>query len=427
MDIRKEVNPHFESFLFDWESKIYFLVGGYGSSKSYHVALKVILKLLSERRTALVVREVYDTIRDSCFSLFREIVEDMGLGAMIVFNASPMQMRFPNGSKIVFKGMDKPAKLKSINNISLIWVEECSELKYAGFKELLGRLRHPTLPLHIILTTNPVARSNWTYQHFFESRGLGDKEFYARRVMREGNTYYHHSVADDNLFLPVDYIEQLDEMQAYDADLYRIARLGQFGVNGRLVLPQFEVMPHDEVMAAVEEIPRKYLRVGMDFGFEASYNAVVRMAIDHENKWLYLYWEYYRNHMTDDETADALEEFVRTRERIKADSAEPKAIRYYQKRGFNMVATHKSNGGGRHSRLDNTRQMKRFRRIICSDACVHCIDELKELTYAVDRDDEIIPDEFNRDAHTFSAMWYGLDDYDVVDLKHRFTKGDFGL
>ena len=56
MDIRKEVNPHFESFLFDWESKIYFLVGGYGSSKSYHFALKVILKLLSERRTALVVR-----------------------------------------------------------------------------------------------------------------------------------------------------------------------------------------------------------------------------------------------------------------------------------------------------------------------------------------------------------------------------------
>ena len=373
------------------------------------------------------MREVYDTIRDSCFSLFREIVEDMGLGAMIVFNASPMQMRFPNGSKIVFKGVDKPAKLKSINNISLIWVEECSELKYAGFKELLGRLRHPTLPLHIILTTNPVARSNWTYQHFFESRGLDDKEFYARRVMRDGNIYYHHSVADDNLFLPQDYIAQLDEMQGYDADLYRVARLGQFGVNGKLVLPQFEVMSHDEVMAAVEEIPRKYRRVGMDFGFETSYNAVVRMAIDHENKWLYLYWEYYRNHMTDDETADALEEFVRTRECIKADSAEPKAIRYYQKRGFNMVATKKSNGGSRHSRLDNTRKLKRFRRIICSDACVHCIEELQDLTYATDRDGEIVPDEFNRDAHTFSSLWYGLDDYDVVDVKHKFTKEAFGL
>ena len=427
MEVTKEINPHFEAFLFDWGSKIYFLVGGYGSSKSYHVALKIVLKLLAERRTALVVREVYDTIRDSCFSLFREIVEDMGLGAFIQFNASPMQMRFSNGSKIVFKGMDKPAKLKSINNISLIWVEECSELKYVGFKELLGRLRHPRLPLHILLTTNPVARSNWTYQHFFQSRGLDDQAFYQQRVMREGNTYYHHSVADDNLFLPPEYIAQLDEMQRYDADLYRVARLGQFGVNGKLVLPQFEIMGHDEVMAAVEEIPRKYLRVGMDFGFETSYNAVVRMAIDHERKWLYLYWEYYRNHMTDDETADALEDFVRTRECIKADSAEPKAIRYYQKRGFNMVATRKSNGGSRHSRLDNTHKLKRFRRIICSDACVHCIEELQDLTYATDRDGEIIPDAFNRDAHTFSSLWYGLDDYDVVDVKHSFTKEAFGL
>ena len=427
MQILKEVNPHFEDFVFDWNSKIYFLVGGYGSSKSYHVALKIILKLLQEKRTCLVVREVYDTIRDSCFSLFKEICEDMDLLEYVVFLGSPMQMKFRNGSKIVFKGMDKPAKLKSINNISLIWIEECSEIKYAGFKELLGRLRHPTLPLHMILSTNPVARSNWTFEHFFKNRGIDDKELYEKRVLRVGNVYYHHSAADDNLFLPDSYIAQLDEMEDYDPDLYRIARLGQFGVNGLLVLPQFEVMPHEQVMHEVDKIPRKYLRVGMDFGFEESYNAVVRMAIDHENKWLYLYWEYYKNHMTDDETADELEEFVETRERIKADSAEPKAIRYYQKRGFNMVATHKSNGGSRHSRLDNTRKIKRFHRVICSDRCPHCISELKELTYATDRNGEIIPDEFNIDPHTFSAIWYGLDDYDVVDLKTRFRKEDFGL
>lgn len=427
MEVLKEVNPHFEDFLFDWDYKFYFLVGGYGSSKSYHIALKIILKLLQEKRTCLVVRDVYDTIRDSCFSLFTEICTDMNLERQVRFTNSPMQMRFPNGSKILFRGLDKPGKLKSINNISLVWIEECSEIKYAGFKELLGRLRHPTLRLHMLLSTNPVSRSNWTYKHFFKAQGLDDHELYKKRVIKKGNIYYHHSVADDNLFLPTEYIDQLDDLENYDADLYRVARLGQFGVNGLLVLPQFEVQPHEQVMQAVERIPRKYKRVGMDFGFESSYNAVLRMAIDHENKWLYIYWEYYRNHMTDDETADALAEFVETRERIKADSAEPKAIRYYQKRGFNMVATHKSNGGTRHSRLDNTRKMKRVRRIICSDHCRHCIDELKELTYAVDRDNEIIPDEFNIDPHTFSAMWYGLDDYDVADLKYKVRKEDFGL
>mgnify|MGYP001175469705 CR=1 FL=1 len=52
--IEKEVNPAFEDFIFDWNQKFYFLVGGYGSSKSYYVALKLILKLLEEKRTALV-------------------------------------------------------------------------------------------------------------------------------------------------------------------------------------------------------------------------------------------------------------------------------------------------------------------------------------------------------------------------------------
>lgn len=427
MNIVKEVNPHFEDFLFDWNYKFYFLVGGYGSSKSYHIALKIVLKLLQERRVCLVIRDVYDTIRDSCFSLFKELCDDMELNSVIRFTESPMQARFANGSKILFRGLDKPSKLKSINGVSLMWIEECSEIKYAGFKELLGRLRHPTLKLHMLLSTNPVSRSNWTYKYFFKSRHVDDKDLYEKRVLTVGNVYYHHSVADDNLFLPKDYIAQLDEMKKYDEDLYRIARLGQFGVNGLLVLPQFEVMPHEQVMAAIGHIPKRFFRVGMDFGFESSYNAVVRMAIDDEKKWLYIYWEYYRNHMTDDETADALHEFVETRECIKADCAEPKAIRYYQKRGFNMVATHKTNGGTRHSRLDNTRKMKRFHRIICSDQCRHCIEELQELTYATNRDNEIIPDEFNRDPHTFSAMWYGLDDYDVANLKFTLRKEDLGL
>ena len=71
-------NNHFIDFINDWNYKFYFLVGGYGSSKSYHVATKLLLKLASEKRLALVVREVYDTIRDSCFSLFEEKTSKKG-------------------------------------------------------------------------------------------------------------------------------------------------------------------------------------------------------------------------------------------------------------------------------------------------------------------------------------------------------------
>ena len=103
--------------------------------------------------------------------------------------------------------MDKPEKLKSINNVSIIWIEECSEVKYEGFKELIGRLRHPSLSLHMLLSTNPVSKGNWTYKHFFKDEAnnyfvLHDEELYEQKTIVIGNWYYHHSTADDNLFLP---------------------------------------------------------------------------------------------------------------------------------------------------------------------------------------------------------------------------------
>ena len=64
-----------------------------------------------------------------------------------------------------------------------------------------------------------------------------------------------------------------------------------------------------------------------------------------------------------------------------------------------------------------TKKVKRFKKIVCSDACPNTIDELQDLTFAVDKDDEIIEDEFNIDPHTLSAIWYALDDYEVSDLK----------
>lgn len=410
------LNDHFAEFVEDWDHKIYLLVGGYGSSKSYHVAVKLIRKLLQEKRKALVVREVYDTIRDSCYDLLEEVAEAMGVDGYLTFTISPMQVRFKNGSKIIFKGMDKPAKLKSMNGVSIVWIEECSEVKYAGFKEILGRLRHPALSNHIILSTNPVSKSNWCYRYFFQDKKaklfiLDDEKLYKERCVAVGKTYYHHSTVDDNYFVPQDYIEQLDELKVHDPDLYRVARKGRFGVNGRLVFPQFVVEADEQVRAEMKNVRHPLEKNGMDFGFVTSYNAVVRMLIDHDNKILYLYDEYYSKDKTDPEIAEDIKKWKDIL--IKADCAEPKAIRYYKQKGFRIRACRKFKG----SRKIYTKKVKRFRKIVCSDKCENIIDELQDLTFAVDKNGEIIEDEFNIDPHTLSAIWYGLDDYEVSDLK----------
>lgn len=412
MKVDKQVNPRFYDFLWDWDYKRYLLVGGYGSSKSYHIALKIVLKLLKEKRTCLVVRQVYETIRESCFSLFQEILDDLELldtGARklrsekVRATINPMSIIFPNGSKIIFKGVDKQAKLKSIHNISIVWLEEASEINYAGYKELVGRLRHPTLSLHMILSTNPVDTQNWVYTHFFVDEEndritLDPKIMYEHGTVVKGGVYYHHSRPEHNLFLPYSYVEELDDMKNYDPDLWRVARLGEFGANGLKVLPQIEKMEHDLVMAKVRSIPEEFRFNGLDWGFEESYNALVRVAVDTQETSLYIYHEYYTNHLTDPQIAEDIK--YMKNHLIIADSEDPKAIKYFNMNGFRMRGSRKFNG----SRLANTRKVKRFKHIYVSSECKSTWRELSQLTYLEKPDGTKVYDEFNIDPHTFNLL-----------------------
>lgn len=461
MKIEKEVAPRFEDYLFDWDYKTYLSIGGYGSGKSYHTAFKIILKCLSEKRKVLVVREVYDTIKESCFDLFHEILDEMDLiddspkrtpvamRTKVREKISPMEFIFPNGSRIIFKGMDKPAKVKSINGISIVWLEECSEIKYDGYKELLGRLRTPQSSLHFILTCNPVGRENWVYNHFFvrEDDKTGEQtvvqseeEFYELGTLVNNNVYYMHSVPDDNPWLPKEYLKTLDEIKTYDYPLYRTARWGRFGPSGVRVLPQFQIAKDAlKFTAAIQAIPQANRYYGMDFGFEDSYNAVISCAVDTKESILYIYDEIYKNKVTDDvfiqhekmiklrNMQESILEQMKYDDEVRlnplvADNEDPKAIAYYRQNGFYMKKCKKWAG----SRLSNTRKIKRFKKIICSPKCTNTIRELRDLTYKKDAKGNTIYDQFNIDPHTFSALWYALDGVTVADVKERKNNSQSG-
>ena len=429
-EINIQIPEKFMPFMSDWDYPEYLLIGGYGSGKSYAVAVKLILKCLSEKRKVLVVRNVFDTMRDSCYSLFRDILEKMGLLEDSLKNGgvqavtSPMQIRFSNGSLITFRGMDKPEKLKSLHGVSIVWIEEATEITYDGYKELVGRVREKEASNHFILSCNPVGKENWIYQHYFKTLDdegkehvkLDEEKLYEKGTIVKNKVYYLHSIPTDNPFIPESYIRRLDEMKEYDPYLYDVARLGKFGTVGTRVLPQFEVAEDAKAFVnAVRSIDRQYKFIGLDFGFETSYNALVKCAVDDKNKWLYIYDEIYLNHVTDDKFASLPEMQELKDELITADSAEPKTISYYRQMGFKMRPCKKFVG----SRLANTRKMKRFRRIICSPKCKNCIRELRDLTYKKDAKGNIWYDEFNIDPHTFSALWYALDNYTVADYKLR--------
>lgn len=450
INVNVSVSNRFAPFLTDWEYEQYLLFGGYGSGKSYHVALKIILKLLEEKRTALVVRQVRETIKDSCFALFKEILEKMDLLAeeetrtrrksnKVVAISSPMEIRFPNGSRIIFRGMDKVEKIKSIHGVSIVWMEECSEIRYEAYTELLGRVREPGVSLHFIMTLNPVGKENWVYNTFFvhtDDKGrehvIQDPEqVYKRRTLvnKKNGVYYHHSLPDDNPFLPALYIRRLDGLKRTDKHLWIVARWGRFGASGTRVLPNFVIAKNSrEFRNAVNSISSKFHFFGLDFGFEESYNALISCCVDDKNKILYVYDEIYMNHITDDrfsnreDVRETAQRAGRCKKPICADSAEPKTIQYYRQQGYNMYGCNKYPG----SRLQNTKKMKRFNKIVCSPKCKNTIRELRDLTYAKDSKGNVIYDEFNIDPHTFSALWYALDTYTVADIKEMKTNSKAG-
>lgn len=435
-NVNVNISKRFYSFVNDWDYEQYLLLGGYGSGKSYSIAQKLVLKLLEEKRLALVVRNVKDTFKDSCFAVLKEVIEQMGMlseqtsmksnkdDGLIRAVQSPMEFRFPNGSRIIFKGLDNAEKIKSIHGVSIVWIEECSEIKYDAYKELLGRIRQPNVTLHFILSCNPVGKENWVYRHFFvnttddgkENVICDEQELYKRRTMivslsKKQKVYIHHSLPDDNPYLPQSYIDRLDALKYNDPQLWVVARWGRFGANGTKVLPQFVVAKNASLFKTkVTSISSSMHFFGLDFGFEESYNALISCCVDEANKILYIYDEVYMNKVTDDRFADmkkvrkVMNRAERCEKAIGADSAEPKTIQFYRQKGYNMYGARKYIG----SRLQNTKKMKRFKKIVCSPKCTNTIRELKYLTYKKDSHGNVIYDEFNIDPHTFKYHKLGV-------------------
>lgn len=454
IDINIETSSRFKSYLTDWLYGTYLLIGGYGSGKSHNTVTKILLKALSEKVNIMAVRKTYASHRNSTFELFKKILKEWHIletnpsirrsRSRVLERRAPMELHFPNGSKIIFQGLDNVENIKSTDGISIVWIEECDQITEKQYSELVLRIREPGKKLHFLLTCNPVSLYNWVYTRFFVRRKtiegivkektiVDPNKFYECKTLVNNDVYYHHSTVDDNKNVPKEYIKKLDEMKEYDQELYVIARHGKFGVSGRRVLPQFKVAENAiEFKRAVNAIPQIRHFTGFDFGFEESYNALVQYAIDEKTSTMLIYNEVYENGVTDDvfcmrpkmqeikEKQRYYEEKGISYNPIVADSSSPKDIKYYRNQGFRIRKCQnrgivKNNTG---SRVENTKKVKRVKHIICSPACTNTIRELQQLVYKEDKNGVIQFDQFDIDPHTFSAIWYGWDTYELPSLKY---------
>lgn len=222
--------------LFEDEHRYLVLKGGGGSGKSIFAGRKILERVTSEPgHRWMVVRKVAKTLRESCFEQLKKQAYEHYAEHIAYIprgKGSDMYIRFVNGSEIIFTGLDDAEKLKSIYNITGIWIEEASELAESDFNQLDIRLR-TDFPyyLQIIITFNPISIMHWLKRRFFDF----DIKDPVEREKAIARTRTHESTYKDNRFLPQEAIQTLEAFKEIDEYYYMVYCLGMWGVTGKTV------------------------------------------------------------------------------------------------------------------------------------------------------------------------------------------------
>ncbi len=99
-----------------WRGRYRVCKGSRASKKSKTTALWYIVNLMKyPDANLLVVRKVFRTLKDSCFTELKWAINRLGVAEFWEIKESPLEMTYlPTGQKIYFRGLDDPLKVTSI-------------------------------------------------------------------------------------------------------------------------------------------------------------------------------------------------------------------------------------------------------------------------------------------------------------------------
>ncbi len=248
--LKRTSNAAFLPLFFD-EHRYLVLCGGGGSGKSIFAGRKVLERVTAEPgHRWLVCRKVARTLRDSCFAQLRGQIREHYASAGAKVNTSDMRISFGNGSEILFAGLDDVEKLKSIYDITGIWIEEASEITEEDFSQLDIRLR-TAFPyyLQMILSFNPISITHWLKRRFFDTP--------------DERARTHRSTYRDNRFLTPEAVRTLEAFKDTDEYYYTVYCLGEWGVTGKTVFDG------RAVTARLASVPEPVKRGFWEYGEES--------------------------------------------------------------------------------------------------------------------------------------------------------------
>ena len=169
--------------IIDGEHTYYDLYGGRGSTKSSFISTEIILGMMEDAEKGLfsnaaIFRKVGNTLRDSVYEQIEWAIDALGVSDLWESLLSTMQHIYkPTGQKILYRGLDKAKKTKSVKTskgyIKYLWFEELDE--FAGIEEIRtvqqSVLRGGSKFVVFKSFNPPISKNNWANTYVNEPRG----------------------------------------------------------------------------------------------------------------------------------------------------------------------------------------------------------------------------------------------------------------
>lgn len=322
--------------------------GGRSSAKTHTIAQKMASMCREEKNfRGVLIRQVYNTIRDSSFSKIESVIEDFGWQDEFNITYSPLKIvHKKTGNQIIARGLDKAEKLKSLDDPTVIWIEEAIEVDEDSFVKVDTSIRSskPDTLKQMILSFNPEDEAHWINDRFFPPKGSYETEDGSHTFIQspEPDTCILHTNYLHNNYLCDDdkkTITRLERAYGKDSNYYKVYVLGLWGnaLKG-LVFENYKIA---SAFPAREDC--KLYGTGLDFGFTNHPSALIRCALAHGELWFQeLFYERGLVNTGEYSICEKLENLnVSKKTKICADEAEPKSITEIRGQGYDIVGVKK--------------------------------------------------------------------------------------
>lgn len=376
--------------------------GSRASKKSTTTAMNLIYRIMEyPKSNALVVRKTYRTLLDSCYAQLKWAVNRLGVKDYFDFKLSPLEIIYkPTGQKILFRGLDDPLKVTSVTvdvgSLCFLWIEEAYEIMSESDFDMLDESIRGEVPKghfkQITLTFNPWNERHWIKERFFDKV---DKDVLAITTNYTCNEWLDKS--DLNVF---------ERMKENNPRRYQVAGLGNWGIVDGLIYENFE-----ERFFTLKEIENCKTVAGLDFGYTNDPTAFFIGFLDKKGSVLYVWDEMYKKGLSNKKIYENIKNMGYSKEKIIADSAEPKSIDELYGLGLNIRGAKK----GKDSILNGIQWIQDLK-IVIHPRCNNFLTEISNYQWDKDKFGKALNrpvDDFN---HLLDAMRYALEEY-IINSK----------